>query len=80
MDKPARRDINEVLIRHQDELMALPDVVGIAVGARGANQTPCIKVMLARRTRETEQRIPRKLDGYPVVTEVTGTIRPMSGN
>ncbi len=33
--------------------------------------------MLARKTAETERAIPKTLEGYPVVSEVTGEIRPM---
>jgi hypothetical protein len=80
MDKPAKPDINAVLAAHQSDLMALPEVVGVYVGTRGTRRTPCIKVMLARRTFQTEQRIPQKLDGYPVVIEVSGPIRPMDSN
>jgi hypothetical protein len=33
--------------------------------------------MLARKDASLERRIPRTLEGHPVVTEVTGEIRPM---
>jgi hypothetical protein len=79
MNNPAKRDINAVLADHQSQLMALPEVVGVYVGAR-ADKTPCIKVMLSRKDPEIEHRIPRTLEGYPVVTEVSGTIRPMNVN
>ena len=38
---------------------------------------PCLKVMLARLTPETERKIPRDIEGYPVVTEISGEIRPL---
>jgi hypothetical protein len=40
-------------------------------------KTPCLKVMLARPTPETERKIPREIEGYPVVTEISGEIRPL---
>ena len=33
--------------------------------------------MLARRNPETERNIPGTIEGYPVVAEVTGEIRPL---
>jgi hypothetical protein len=72
-DKP-RRDINAVLGDHDKELMLIPGVVGVYVG-EFRNQ-PCLKVMLARKDRQVKSRIPRELEGYPVITEVTGEIQP----
>jgi len=33
--------------------------------------------MLARPTPETERKIPRDIEGYRVVTEISGEIRPL---
>lgn len=71
------RDINAVLADHEKELMAIPGVVGIYVGLLSDEKTPCLKVMLARKDAVVEQRIPRTLEGYRVVTEVTGEIKPL---
>ena len=71
------RDINAVLADHDQELLAIPGVVGVYVGLARDEKTPCLKVMLARKDRSLERRIPRALEGYPVVTEVTGEIRPL---
>jgi hypothetical protein len=72
-----KRDINAVLADHDKELMAIPNVVGVYVGVLEDGKTPCLKVMLARKSPETERAIPRLLEGYPVVVEVTGEIRPL---
>jgi len=40
-------------------------------------ERPCLKVMLARPTQENERKIPREIEGYPVVTEISGEIRPL---
>ena len=69
-------NINAVLAEHDKELMAVNGVVGVYVGLLGDGQTPCLKVMLARQTPEALRAIPKKLEGYPVVIEVTGEIRP----
>lgn len=73
-----RRDINAVLAAHDQALMALPGVVGVYVGLHEDGRTPCLKVMLARQTPENRHAIPRQLEGYPVVTEVSGRIRPLA--
>jgi hypothetical protein len=72
-----KRDINAVLRDHDKELLAIPGVVGVYVALLEDGKTPCLKVMLARKTAETERAIPRTLEGYPVVSEVTGEIRPL---
>ena len=75
---PQQRDINAVLEDHQAELMALPGVVGVCISLLEDRKTECIKVLLARQDRNLQKRIPRMLEGYRVVTEVTGEFRPMT--
>ena len=70
------RPIADVLAAHTPELMAMPGVVGTYQGA-GPDDTPAIVVMLARPDAGLERRIPRVLEGWPVVIEVTGEIRAM---
>lgn len=72
-----QRDINDVLRAHDKELLAIPGVVGVYVGVLEDGKTPCLKVMLARASAETERALPKTLEGYPVVVEVTGEIRPL---
>jgi hypothetical protein len=71
----SKRDINAVLADHQRELMTIPDVVGVYVGVLVDGKTPCLKVMLAKEA--NHRAIPRELEGYPVIAEVTGEIRPL---
>jgi len=68
------RSIDEVLAAHSDSLMALPGVVGTAIGLCDGER--CIKVFLADSGQETKKRIPTHLEGYRVLAEVTGMIRP----
>lgn len=70
----AARSIDEVLAAHTDSLMALPGVVGTAIALCDGER--CIKVFLADSNPDTKRRIPARLEGYRVVGEVTGTIRP----
>jgi hypothetical protein len=68
------RSIDEVLAAHTDSLMALPGVVGTAIGLCDGER--CIKVLLADSSPATKSRIPARLEGFRVVVEVTGTITP----
>jgi hypothetical protein len=77
-DSPSpQRDINAVLADHDKELLAIPNVVGVYVGLLDDNKTQCLKVMLARKSAASERAIPHALEGYPVIVEVTGEIRPL---
>lgn len=71
---PPKRDINAVLADHDDRLLAIPGVVGVYIGLQ--NETECLKVMLTRTTARTKRLIPRTLEGYPVIQEVTGEVHP----
>jgi hypothetical protein len=71
-----RKNINEVLAAHEKELMAIPGVAGVFVGLEEDGKTECIKVML--KARDEASRIPSRLDGYRVIKEITGEIRPLS--
>jgi hypothetical protein len=74
---PPKRDINAVLASHDKELLAIPDVVGVYVGTLDDRRTLCLRVMLARKNPESARKIPKSIEGYPVVTEVTGEARAM---
>jgi hypothetical protein len=70
----ATRSINEVLATHVDSLMALPGVVGTAIGLCDGER--CITVLVADSNPDTKRRIPTRLEGYRVRVEVSGIIRP----
>lgn len=70
----ATKSIDQVLAAHTDSLMALPGVVGTAVGLYEGE--PCIKVLLADSGGTTKDRIPSRLEGYRVVIQVIGAVRP----
>ena len=72
-----KRDINAVLAAHDKELLAIPGVVGVYVGTLQDRRTPCLKVMLARKTPESARKVPRSIEGYPVVIEINGEIRAL---
>ena len=71
------KPISEVLRIRTPELMAIPGVVGTGEGElRGK---PTVLVLVARRTREIDSRIPKSLDGYPVDIRVVGEVRKLDG-
>jgi hypothetical protein len=67
------KSIDEVLAAHTDSLMALPGVVGTAVGLCDGER--CIKVFLADSNAAARRKIPAQLEGFRVSIEVTGTMR-----
>jgi len=75
----ARRDINAVLRDHENELLVIKNVVGVYVGLENDGRTPCLHVMLAQDSSEARQAIPSQIEGYKVVVEITGEIRPLPG-
>ena len=71
------RDINAVLKDHDKELLAIPGVVGVYVGLLPDDKTPCLKVMVVKETEDLKKKIPKSLEGYPVLIEESGVIRPL---
>jgi hypothetical protein len=72
--RPAKA-IEGVLKEYTKELMSIPGVVGTGQGL--CDDKPCIKVFVIKETPEVDQKIPRMLEGYPVVIEETGKIRAL---
>jgi hypothetical protein len=72
----AMKNIDDVIRVYSDSLMAIPGVVGLYHGEDEEGRT-CLKVMVKERTPELERRLPKRIEGYPVVIEETGEIRPM---
>ena len=77
-DTVTNRDIKTVMDAHVDELMAIPGVAAVAIGELD-DRTPCIKVYVIEQTEELGGRIPKSLEGHPVVIEVSGEIKPLTG-
>ncbi len=72
-----QRDINAVLKDHDKELLAIPGVVGVYVGLLPDDKTPCLKVMVVKETEDLKRSIPKSIEGYPVLIEESGVIRPL---
>jgi hypothetical protein len=71
----AAETIKEVLKKHTRDLMSMPGVVGTGQGL--CEGKPCIKVLVIEKTPDLDQKIPKTLDGYPVVIEETGPIKAL---
>jgi hypothetical protein len=64
------KSIEDVLAMHNDSLMALPGVVGTAIGR--CDGAPCIRVFVRDTAAARRARLADRLDGYLVRVEVTG--------
>jgi hypothetical protein len=71
----AAETIKEVLKKHTRDLMSMPGVVGTGQGL--CEGKPCIKVFVIEKTPDLNQKIPKTLEGYPVVVEETGEIKAL---
>lgn len=65
-----RPSIIDVIAEHSARLLAIDGVVGMAEGSHEGR--PCVQIHLARDDETVRASLPEELDGYPVVTIVTG--------
>jgi len=68
--------IQEVKARHEKRLLSLPGVVSVGIG-RGRDGQEEIVVGLDRPRTWTAMRMPRRLEGYAVRTDVRGRPRAL---
>lgn len=71
----AETGIEPVLEMHRAGLMAIPGVVGTGVSARDGQ--PVIVVFLQSDSPEIRNAVPGELDGFHVITEVTGFVEAL---
>ena len=72
------RDINAVLDAHDEELMEIPGVIGVAVGQL-EDRTPVLLILVIEETDEIKRRVPKTIEGHPTKIMVTGEIKPLQG-
>jgi hypothetical protein len=70
----ARPPIEDVQKAHTDAWMKIPGVVGTGIGLCG--DAPCIKVLVVQSTDALHKAIPDSVQGYRVIIEETGVVRP----
>ena len=72
----SEREIEHVRRDHEQELMALPNVVGVAIGERAGR--PVIKVLVTRKLPLSELRpeevVPEAIDGWESDVEEVGVV------
>ena len=73
-----RKDINTVVKDHDNDLLTIPGVVGVFVGLLPDDKTPCLKVIVVKETEDLKRRIPDFIEGYPVLIEESGVLRPLN--
>jgi hypothetical protein len=73
-----QRNIKTVMEAHAGGLMAVPGVIGVAIGET-EDRTPCILVLVSLSAEELGGRVPDTLEGHPVRLFESGEIRPMRG-
>jgi hypothetical protein len=67
-----------VVIQEQaPHLLAIPGVVGLSQGL--LHGTSCLQILVEEHQLPPQHRLPRMVDGYPVVIKATGSIRPVEG-
>jgi hypothetical protein len=64
--------IEDVLQKHQERLMAIPGVVGIAEGE--SDGSPVVLIMVRELTPELRHTLPQQLDGFAVKVDVVGEV------
>lgn len=66
--------IQEVKAKHEDRLMALPDVVSVGIG-KDKEGNLVIMIGMDGPNPETEARLPDSLEGYPVLVRIIGVVK-----
>ncbi len=69
------KPIEQVLQEHTDSLMALPGVVGTALGL--CADEPCIQVFVVEANEELLKQIPEAIEGYTVDVQQTGELKAL---
>ena len=72
----ADEGIETAKARHEDELLARPNVVGVGLGERGGR--PVVKVFVTHKVPLSElapdERVPESVDGHEVDVEEIGAV------
>lgn len=69
------RTIEQVQQDHTDAWMAIPGVIGTAIGQ--CKGKPCILILTASNPSQVRRKIPSVVEGYPVVIQYSGEIHAL---
>jgi hypothetical protein len=64
----------QVIYAHGPGLLAIPGVAAVGEGALPSG-APCIRIYVVKQDDAMRRRLPKELDGYPVLVEESGPIR-----
>ena len=67
------KSIEQVLGENTSKWLGIDQVVGVAIGM--LDDKPCIRILVASEPERVRQQIPENVEGYPVVIDVTGTLK-----
>jgi hypothetical protein len=70
-DDAGRSPLEDLRARHEPSLLAIEGVRGVGVGRTPAGEDALV---LYIRDASVRQRVPKRVDGYPVETAITGEI------
>ena len=70
------KTIEQVLNERTNEWMAIPRVVGVAIGI--SKGKPCIRIFASVRPQQLQAKIPPTIEGYRVIIEQTGPFRALN--
>ncbi|MFC1765075.1 hypothetical protein ACFL6U_23765 [Planctomycetota bacterium] len=74
----SEKTVEQVQETHTDTWMAIPGVIGTAVGE--SDDRPCILILTSVPREQIEEQIPANVEGYPVVIQYTGEVRALDSN
>lgn len=69
------KTIERVQQEHTNAWMAMPGVVGTAIGQ--SKGKPCILILTASNTEQVRRQIPTTVEGYPVIVQYVSEIRAL---
>ncbi|MBI1807608.1 MAG: hypothetical protein HYR76_11210 [Ignavibacteria bacterium] len=71
----SEKSITQVLKERTSELMSIHGVIGTGEGRKDGH--PSVLVFVVKKTKAISSKIPKTLDGYPVIVRETGRVKPM---
>jgi len=70
------RTIESVFGELKGNLLAIPSVVGVAIGE--SNGKACIRVFVSQKDTTLLRQIPHSIEGYKVIVDETGEMRALN--
>jgi hypothetical protein len=67
------KSIEQVLGENTGRWLKMDLVVGVAIGM--LDDKPCIRILVASDAEKVRKQVPENVEGYPVIVEVTGSIK-----